>query len=222
MVAGDYYGSAFGAIFSAYMERPRLNRVLARVIWGSDVRPYYESMRAIAEAPRESTIVDCPCGAGPAFRSLDPGRPGRYVAADLSPSMLRRASSRAFKRDLGKIEVVRASATDLPLEAGEANLYMSLWGLHCFDDPRTALAEAARVLEPDGRLVGCCFVLGGNGLRSRLLLHPGRGDLGPIGSENDILGWLRESGFELSSRHRSGAMLYFDARLGGDPASAVP
>jgi ubiquinone/menaquinone biosynthesis C-methylase UbiE len=38
-----------------------------------------------------ATIIDCPCGAGPALRALPVGASVRYVAADLSSSMLRRA-----------------------------------------------------------------------------------------------------------------------------------
>jgi SAM-dependent methyltransferase len=212
MARGDRYASAFGAVFSAYMERPRLSRLIARVVWGSDVRPYYESMRAIAEIPAGGTIVDCPCGAGPAFRMVDPRSPGRYLAADLSPAMLRRAERRAAARGLDRVEVVRADAADLPLPPASADLYLSFWGLHCFDDPQGALAEAARVLKPGGRLVGASFVLGSPGPRPRLLLRPGRGDLGPMGSEADVLTWLEASGFELSARRRSGAMLFFDAR----------
>ncbi|MDX6595064.1 MAG: hypothetical protein QOI72_446, partial [Solirubrobacterales bacterium] len=201
------------------MERPWVSRLVARVVWGSDVRPYYESMSAIAEAPLGGTVVDCPCGAGPALRMLDPARPGRYLAADLSPSMLRRAERRAATRGLSRVEVLRTNATDLPLPPASADLYLSLWGLHCFDDPQRAVAEAARILRPGGRLVGATFVLGDPGLRPRLLLRPGRGDLGPMGSEADVTAWLEDSGFELSSWQRSGAMLFFDARRAGAAAA---
>ena len=219
MAQGDRYASAFGAVFSAYMERPWLSWLVARLVWGSDVRPYYESMRAITDVPLDATIVDCPCGAGPAFRRLDPARPGRYLAVDLSPSMLRRAEKRAAARGLYRVEVVEASATELPLPPAGVDLYMSLWGLHCFDDPQAALAEAARVLKPGGRLVGSAFVLGDPGLRPRLLLRPGRGDLGPMGTEADVLAWLEGNGLELSSRQRSGAMLFFEARRAGTGAA---
>ncbi len=213
MARSDRYASAFGAAFSAYMERPRLSRLIAKVVWGSDVRPYYESMRAISEVAGDGGIVDCPCGAGPAFRELDPARPGSYIAADLSPSMLRRAEKRAAARGLANIELVRADATELPLPTASADLFLSYWGLHCFDDPQAAIAEAARVLKPGGRLVGAAFVSETKGLRPRLLLRPGVGDLGRIGSEEEVLAWLGNSGFELSGLRRSGAMLYFDARV---------
>jgi SAM-dependent methyltransferase len=211
----DFYASPFGAAYSAYMERPRLSRLISRVVWGGDSRPYYESMGAVAEVADGGTIVDCPCGAGPALRALRPDTDVRYVAADLSPSMLRRARKRAASRGLGCVELIEADAVDLPLRSGSADLFLSFWGLHCFDDPAAALAESARVLNPGGRLVGSCFVRGDDSLRQRLLVRPGSGDFGRVGTEPEVRAALDAAGFEISTADRSGPMLHFDARLSG-------
>ncbi|HEX5990718.1 MAG TPA: class I SAM-dependent methyltransferase [Solirubrobacterales bacterium] len=213
MSRSDYYASPFGVAFSAYMERPRLSRLIARTFWGSDIRPYYESMAAVAEAPRGGTVVDCPCGAGPALRGLAPGQSVRYLAVDLSPSMLRRARRRAEARSLSRVELVEADATKVPLPDDSADLFLSYWGLHCFDDPAAALREAGRILKPGGRLVGSTFVLGGSRRRGRLLVKPGRGDFGRPGSGDDVMRWLGEAGFAQPDIRSSGSMLYFDARL---------
>ena len=101
MSRDDFYASPLGATYSAYMERPRLSRPLGRLIWGGDTKPYYESMAAVGEAPDGATIVDCPCGAGPALRALEPGRDVRYVTADLSPAMIRRATPGSRSRTRG-------------------------------------------------------------------------------------------------------------------------
>jgi SAM-dependent methyltransferase len=212
-MARDFYASPFGAAYSAYMERPGLSRRISRLVWGGDTAPYYEGRAAIAAAPPEATIVDCPCGAGPAFRALDPRRPGRYVGVDLSPAMLKRAARSAHRRGLRNVELVLASATELPLAAGETDLYLSFWGLHCFEDPAAAVGEAARVLRPGGRLVGASFRRGREYLRQRLLMRPHRGDFGPMGSQDEILGWLSDADFELRSAQRSGPFLFFDATL---------
>jgi ubiquinone/menaquinone biosynthesis C-methylase UbiE len=217
-MARDHYASPFGIAFSAYMERPRLSQAIARLAWGGDMKPYYDSMGAIAEVPSGGTIVDCPCGAGPAFRGLSPEAAVRYVAADLSPSMLRRARKRASRRGLTSVELVEANATEIPEPTGSADLFLSYWGLHCFDDPAAALAEAARVLKPGGRLVGTSFVTGTGSARARLLLRPHRGDFGRIGTETEVRQWLRAAGFEVSSARRSGPMLLFEATAG----SAAP
>jgi SAM-dependent methyltransferase len=215
MARRDFYASPFGAAYSTFMERPRLSRLISRVAWGGDTKPYYDSMSAVAEVADGGTIVDCPCGAGPALRALRQHAAVRYVAADLSPSMLRRARKRAASRGLGNVEFIEADAADLPLPADDADLFLSFWGMHCFDDPAAALSEFARVLKPGGRLVGCCFVRGDDSLRQRLLVRPGSGDFGQVGTEPEVRDWLAAVGFEVSGADRSGPMLFFDARLSG-------
>jgi ubiquinone/menaquinone biosynthesis C-methylase UbiE len=207
----DYYASAFGAVYSAYMERPRLSRTIGRVFWGGDTKAYYESMSAIGKATDGSTIVDCPCGAGPAFRALDPRREVRYVAADLSPAMLRRARQQAARRGLHGIEFIESKAEGLPLEDASVDLFLSFWGLHCFPDPAAAVAEIGRVLKPGGRLVGASFVRGSS-LRQRLILRPDRGDLGPMGTEADLLDWFANADLEVNGTERSGLYMFFEAR----------
>jgi SAM-dependent methyltransferase len=212
MAGHDFYASPFGAAYSAYMERPRLGRLIARAVWGGDTGSYYESMGAIAEVPEGGTIVDCPCGAGPALRALHPGSSTRYVAADLSPSMIRRARRRADRRGLTNVEFLEADATELPLPPTSVDLFVSFWGLHCFGDPRGALAEAARVLAPGGRLVGASFVAGRDSLRQRLLIRPGLGDFGRVGTQPQLEAWLDAAEFVPTRMQRSGPMLFFDAQ----------
>jgi ubiquinone/menaquinone biosynthesis C-methylase UbiE len=215
-MARDHYASPFGIAFSAYMERPRLARLISRTVWGADTDLYYDSMGAIAEVPSGGTIIDCPCGAGPAFRALSSAAAVRYVAADLSPSMIRRARKLAKARGLANVELVEADATDIPEPTGSADLFLSYWGLHCFDDPAAALAEAARVLKPAGRLVGTCFVRGTDSIRARLLLRPHFGDFGQIGTEAEVREWFRAAGFEISNVRHSGPMLLFEGAAGTD------
>lgn len=213
MARDDFYASPFGVAYSAYMERPRLSRLIARVVWGGDVRPYYESMAAVTEAPSGGTIVDCPCGAGPALRALPPEKDIRYLAVDLSPAMLRRIRERIDRRGLHQVETARADATEIPLPDDCADLFLSHWGLHCFADPAAALAEAARILKPGGRLVGSAFVRGHDTLRQRFLVRPGAGDFGNPGTAEEVDRWLQEAGFADPRLQRSGPMLFFDARL---------
>ncbi len=218
----DFYASPLGAAYSAYMERPRLSRVIGRVVWGGDSGRYYEGMDAVAEVPAGGTVVDCPCGAGPAFRAAPRDGSIRYVAADLSPSMLRRARKRARRRGLTGIEIVEADATALALPADSADLFLSFWGLHCYDDPAGALVEAARVLKPGGRLVGASFVRGRESLRQRLLIKPGVGAFGQVGTQRELEGWLAAAGFDQVGLERSGPMLFFEAiAAGGDRPMAA-
>jgi ubiquinone/menaquinone biosynthesis C-methylase UbiE len=212
-MARDFYATPFGIAYAAYMERPRVGRRVAKVVWAGDTGPYYESMGAVAEVPDGGTIVDCPCGAGPALRALDPGREVRYVGADLSPAMLRRIRKRAAERGITGLELIEADATRLPLPDDSADLFLSYWGLHCFAEPEAGVAEAARVTKPGGRLVGASFARSAETLRQRFLIRPNVGDFGPMGSEEEIRDWLEEAGFAIDSWQRCGSMLYFDARL---------
>jgi ubiquinone/menaquinone biosynthesis C-methylase UbiE len=136
----------------------------------------------------------------------------RYLGADLSPSMLRRARKRAGARGLAGVDLAEADATAIPLPPASADLFFSFWGLHCFVDPRAALAEAARVLKPGGRLVGSSFVRGRDSLRQRCLIRSGSGGFGQVGTQVEIESWLDEVGFRIAAVERSGPMLFFDAK----------
>lgn len=215
MERDDYYASPFGVVYSTYMERPRLSRAISRIVLGGDTKGYYESMAAIGEVPAGGTVVDCPCGAGPAMRAVPTGGAIRYVAADLSPSMLRRARRSAKRRRLSDVEFIETDATAIPLPDGSADLFLSFWGLHCFADPGAAMAEAARVLKPGGRLVGASFVAGRDTFRQRHLIRSDLGDFGRVGTQSEIEGWLGAAGLELSQARRSGPLLFFDASAAG-------
>jgi ubiquinone/menaquinone biosynthesis C-methylase UbiE len=215
MARDDFYASPFGAVYSAYMDHPSLGRPIAQIAWGGDTKRYYESMAAVAEVVEGATIVDCPCGAGPALRAVPADFPVRYVAADLSPSMLRRVRRKAEKLGLAGIEFVEANATDLPLKPASADLFLSYWGMHVFDDPQAAVTEIGRVLKPGGRLVGAAFIKEARGLRQRFMLRPYTGDFGRMCSEAELRQWLGRAGLTISEASRSGPMFFFDARLSG-------
>jgi ubiquinone/menaquinone biosynthesis C-methylase UbiE len=206
----DFYSSPLGAAYSAYMERPWVSSRISRVVWGGDTRPYYASMSAAAEVPPGGTIVDCPCGAGPAMRAIP--AEVNYVGVDLSPSMLRRARGRAAVRRLASAEFVEADAAMIPLPAGCADLLFSFWGLNCFVDPAAALLEAARILKPDCRLVGSSFLRGTDTLRQRFFIRPNVGDFGPLGTQAEIESWLADAGLAPTGANRSGPFLFFEAR----------
>jgi ubiquinone/menaquinone biosynthesis C-methylase UbiE len=216
MARGDFYDSLFGRVYSAYMPRPWLGRPIAWVVWGGDSKRYYESMAAIGKVPDGGTIVDCPCGAGPALRELGPSDGIHYVGVDLSPAMLRRFRRTTAHRGLGQVEAVEASATELPVESASADLFLSYWGMHCFDDPRAAVGEIGRVLKPGGNLVGAAFVKDSGGLHQRLLLRPHSSDFGRLCTEAELLDWLDEAGLAVTDSSRSGPFLFFEAQRNSD------
>jgi SAM-dependent methyltransferase len=205
------FGGRFGAVYAAYMERPWLGRAISRLVWGSDLRPYYRSMEAIGTLPPGSTVVDVPCGAGPAFRAIRPDQDVRYLAGDLSPRMLALAQRNARRRGLAQVELFEADAQELPLDPDLAELFLSYFGLHCLQDPARALAEAHRCLRPGGLIVGASIVSGPR-LRQRLLVRPDRGAFGRVETAAGLERRLAEGGFEEIELERNGLIAYFRAR----------
>jgi SAM-dependent methyltransferase len=204
------FSGLFGAGYSGYIERERLSRLVAGVIWGSDIRPYYASMRAIGDLPDGSTIVDCPCGSGVALRGVRPEQRVRYLGFDLVPAMLTRARRRAAERGLLQPAFAEADASSLPVSQGEADLFLSYFGLHCFDDPEAALHEAARCLRPTGQLIGSTIVRGER-LLDRLRVRPGVGGFGCVGDERALREWLHSAGFVKARIDTRGIFSVFSA-----------
>jgi SAM-dependent methyltransferase len=208
----DLFDGPFGGLYAFYMEHEAASRVIGRAIWGGDVRPYYESMRRIGEVPSDGLIVDAPCGAGVAFRGLAPEHNVRYMAVDLSQSMLARARARAARRGLDGIEFLRADATAIPLESGAADLFLSHFGLHCLPDPEAAVREAARCLRPGGHLEGSMIARGPR-MRQRMLVRPGVGGFGPGGMVADLRRWIDRAGLRGERVEESGCFAYFSATV---------
>lgn len=186
----------FGAAYDFYIERPRLMQAVGRVIWGIDGSLIYASMEPLKRAGRGITVADVPCGGGVALRALSPDQDVRYLAADLSPKMLRRARRRAEARSLRQVEAIEADMTDLPFGDGEIDLFLSISGLHMVPSPERAVAEIGRCLKPGGQLSGTTFLNDGT-RRCRALYKAGsyRGHPLPPGRE-DLIEWLGAAGLE--------------------------
>lgn len=202
------FDGAFGSVYGAYIRRERLARVIARVVWGSDTRPFYASMASIGRVADGGTIVDAPCGSGVAFRALGPGQRVRYLGFDLSPPMLEQARRHADGLGLHQVELAEADAERLPVEDASADLFLSYFGLHCFPHPDAAVREAARCLRAGGRLVGSTIVLGDRRL-DRLRVRPGAGAFGPVGTEADLERWLWDAGLTAIEIDRRGVFAVF-------------
>jgi SAM-dependent methyltransferase len=204
------FDGLFGRVYSFCMDRPWLGRSVGLALWGGEAKRFYESMRVIGELPEGAFVVDAPCGAGVAFVALSPRQRLRYLALDLSSSMLERARRRADSLGLDEIEFVEGDAEHIPLKDGSVDLFLSYWGLHCMPHPDAAVREIARCLRPSGRLIGA-MICHGPSLRQRLFLRPGIGAFGPGGTVNDLARWLAEAGLAQARLEVSGAFAYFEA-----------
>jgi ubiquinone/menaquinone biosynthesis C-methylase UbiE len=209
------------------VEHPRAGGAFWRLGIGSDLRRLYDAAAEIGRQPAGSSVLDIPCGGGVALRGLRPGQDVRYVAADISTTMLERTMSAARERGLAdQVEPRMADVGDLPFDDGEFDLVVSFTGLHCFPDPHRAVLEMGRVTHVGGVLTGSALLntppLSHGGLRTLPIRRIGRlsGLLGPSATGAEVLAWLAEAGFAEVTLEMSGAMGYFRG-VRRDTAAAV-
>jgi SAM-dependent methyltransferase len=103
----------------------------------------------LALLPPQWTVADLGCGTGSLAAAIAPDV-GRVVGVDQSADMLRAARRRTA--GLGNVELRRGTLEALPLEDASCDAALLVLSLGWVADPPRALAEAARVVRPGGRL----------------------------------------------------------------------
>jgi ubiquinone/menaquinone biosynthesis C-methylase UbiE/predicted transcriptional regulator len=98
------------------------------------------------------TIGDLGCGTGQVAAALAPFV-RRVIAVDRSRDMLQNARRRL--RECANVDIRRGELESLPIGDAELDAATLLLVLHHLPGPAEALAEAARVLRPGGRLLIC-------------------------------------------------------------------
>ncbi|TDV38674.1 class I SAM-dependent methyltransferase [Actinophytocola oryzae] len=186
-----------------------LARPVGSLLWGTDTRELYSTIRTLAVLPAGTSVLDVPCGGGPVLRGVR--RDIRYVAADISPVMLGRTRREARRRSLD-VTTVEADIARLPFADNDFDVCVSFNGLHCLPEPAFAVRELARCLRPGGRLIGDTLVLGA-GRRQDLAITVLRrlGLFGPGGTSDDIVRWLTDAGLRVDRLEHSGAVTRFAA-----------
>jgi ubiquinone/menaquinone biosynthesis C-methylase UbiE len=203
----------WAAVYSFGINRPRLAKPAARVAFGTDLDLLYEATAAIGALPPGASVLDVPCGSGVALRGLRPVQGLRYVAADISPAMLERTGKTAASLGVAdQVEAVEEDVGKMSFPDGEFDLVVSFTGLHCFPDPRKAIAEIARVTRRGGGLRASWFRTdGGARYRPQIALGRMSGLLGPSATTAEVRTWLAESGFVDVELVTSGALAYVSA-----------
>jgi len=97
-------------------------------------------------------LVDLGTGAGRMLTLLG-GRARGALGLDLSRRMLNIARGRVAQAGLAACELRHGDILETGLAAGEADLVVVHQVLHYLGEPATALAEAARLVAPGGRLL---------------------------------------------------------------------
>jgi ArsR family transcriptional regulator len=95
-------------------------------------------------------VGDLGCGAGQVSAALAPCV-RRVVAVDESAAMVQAARRRL--KGVANVEIRRGRLESLPIDDGELDAAVLVLVLHHLPTPVAAIAEAARVLKPGGRLL---------------------------------------------------------------------
>jgi ArsR family transcriptional regulator len=104
----------------------------------------------VGEKPIDS-LLDLGTGTGRILQLLD-GRYRKAVGVDASRDMLSVARTNLDRTGTSRASVRHGDIFNLPLEGQDFDLITIHQVLHFLDDPQAAIAEAARVLRPGGRL----------------------------------------------------------------------
>ncbi len=139
------------AAAGAYFERiaPQWDRI--RSLYVCETAVEAAILAAAGEGPFER-VVDLGTGSGRMLTLL--GRKARMgVGLDLSQNMLNIARANVARAGLDRVELRHGDIFSTRLPAGSADLVLVHQVLHYLADPAAAVAEAARLVAPGGRLL---------------------------------------------------------------------
>ncbi|HUL72400.1 MAG TPA: metalloregulator ArsR/SmtB family transcription factor [Vicinamibacterales bacterium] len=110
----------------------------------------FAAQALIGLLPSHWVVGDLGCGTGVLLDMLAP-HVARVIGIDASEEMLSAARERVTGR--GNVDLRRGSLESLPLEAATLDAATMMLVLHHVASPQAAIADAARVLKPGGRLL---------------------------------------------------------------------
>lgn len=118
---------------------------------------YYDHLRRYLFAQQfvgGKTVLDIACGTGYGMRILGQGGASRVIGIDLSRAALRyiQQAQQSLPQH-AQPRLVQANALALPLPAQAFDVIVSFETLEHLSQPRQFLAEARRILRPDGTLI---------------------------------------------------------------------
>lgn len=108
--------------------------------------------RALGSLLPPLDVVDLGCGEG--YLTIETARwARRVIAIDESPSVLERARAMATRQGVKNITWKHGRLERVPLHDASVDVVLLSQALHHAAEPARALAESARVLRPDGRVL---------------------------------------------------------------------
>jgi ubiquinone/menaquinone biosynthesis C-methylase UbiE len=161
-------------------------------------------------------LVDVGTGTG-RILELFSGAASSAIGVDRSPEMLRLARTKLAQAALDRTELRQGDMYALPLADGSADLVVLHQVLHYAQQPGAAIAEAARLLGPGGRLLVVDFA---SHEREELRTRDAHARLGF--ADEQMHGWLTASGLEPDYVEQlEGGELTVKLWLGRRPAAAI-
>lgn len=98
------------------------------------------------------TVADLGCGEG--YLAIEASRwASRVIAVDRSPAVLQRARALARRRRVSNIVWKRGDIERIPLADASVDVALLAQALHHAKDPARAVADAARIVVPGGRVL---------------------------------------------------------------------
>ncbi len=108
--------------------------------------------RALGHLLPPLRVADLGCGEG--YLTIEASRwASRVVAIDRSPTVLARARALASRRRVHNVLWRQGELERLPIRAASVDVALLSQALHHAESPATALAEAARIVVPGGRVL---------------------------------------------------------------------
>lgn len=100
----------------------------------------------------EARVLDVGCGPGAAVRKAALRVPrGEAVGLDISPKMVAKAQS--LSEGIANTSFHVGSSSNLPFERNSFDALTCTFSFHHYEQPEVFLAEALRVLKPEGQLL---------------------------------------------------------------------
>jgi ArsR family transcriptional regulator len=146
------------------------------------------AMLAALGSTRIELLVDIGTGTGRMLELFAP-QATQAIGIDRSSEMLRLARAKLTERGLDHAELRQADILALPIDSAVAGAAVLHHVLHFVQHPGAAIAEAARVLRPGGRLLICDFA---PHEREELRVRDAHARLGF--SDEQMLGWFGDAG----------------------------
>lgn len=200
--APDHWAVADAARLAAV----RADRAAAANAWFEANAGQWDAIRSlhIAESEVEAAIIrvlgnnpigqliDIGTGTGRMLELFGP-QAAQVLGIDRSSEMLRLARAKLAERGLDRADLRQADLYALPLADAQADVAILHHVLHFAQQPGAAIAEAARVLNPGGRLLIADFAPHD---REELRARDAHTRLGF--SDDQVAGWFDAAGLSLS------------------------